>query len=169
MPNNRRRRRSRPALPQRTIPFDFAGTCAAATKQISCSDLVLTRNRAMRPYKAVCRAVWQYSGYTPPAFFIALHDTKGDVLCVSKNTVVGSSPSSVSVYAPRGTDYGDFESDVSVVLFLNFPYYSAGTITYSGTIWMQFAPHKITSRVALSRMYPDCYPPDDDENELQIV
>lgn len=142
-----RRHRGRRAIKD-VIPFDFVATFGAASKQVQVADLSIVRNRSMRPVRvAVSAAV---IGATQlPALVLSLYDTKEDIINVSRPVVLGSTSKTLSVSAPRGTDYGDYASDTSNVIGLNALGYYNGTLTVAGTLWMQFAPHKVPSRVAL--------------------
>jgi len=150
-----RRLRRRIFLPPNTIAFDFAGVASAASKSITPDDLELKLTRAMRPVRATCSVA--ITGATQlPAFYISIYGTHDkDILTVSRNVVVGSTARTITVNVPRATDFGDYPSAGNTqVIMLSFPNYYNGTITYSGTLWVQFAPHKVASKVALVKEPP---------------
>lgn len=147
----RRRRSNRSRFSNTVIPYDFWGQAQGSSKIITCEDLGLTRNRTMRPVRAVCTVVWQYSGYAAPCAMLSLFDTKADVCAVSQTVICGGTSRSMSCRATRATDFGDYHSDKSNVLTIIFPGYASGTITYSGTVWIQIAPHKVATHVSIAQ------------------
>lgn len=149
--------------PRDVIPYDFVATFGAASKRVSPDDLGLVTNRAMRPVKAsVNAAIVAHS--VNPALYLSLYDTKTDIINVSRSVVLGTSTARVSVHAPRGTDFGDYSSSSSPVLDLNLANFYNGSVTVSGTIWFQFAPHKVTTKVSLFGPFP----PEDPKNLVPL-
>lgn len=140
-------RRRRRGGPPRLLPYDFVASFGATSKNVTCADLGLVRNRSMRPYRAHVTAA--IVGATQmPALYLSLFDTKNDVVGISYNCVLGATARSVSVRVPRFTDFGDYHDDGSVVMTISLGNYYNGTATVAGTIWMQFAPHKVATKVS---------------------
>lgn len=148
----RNRRNTRRAAP-RVLPFDFYSIISASTKIINVEDLGLARNRAMRPVSAKITAVSTATSQLPVCYIALYGPSDSDNIAVSANTVLGVAPRTLSVRAPRVTDFGDYASDTAPVLQVFLPGYYSGTITVSGTVWMQFAPHKVTTKVALAQRF----------------
>lgn len=130
------------------VNYDFVASFGSAGKKVTPADLGIVRNRSMRPLRVVANAVMCGASQSP-AMYLSLYDTKDDIISVSRSVVVGNFSTRTSVSAPRGTDFGDYAADDSNVFQINLANYYNGTITVSGTIWMQFVSHKITSKVAL--------------------
>lgn len=148
------RRRKKGGGGHSRIPYDFVASFAAGSKNITCADLGIVRNRSMKPVRISISAAI-VSASQLPACYITLNDTKEDTLTVSRSVVLGATARSISVSAPRSTDFGDYKSDNSNVATIICPNWYNGTVTASGTVWMDYAPHKVTTRVALCGPYLD--------------
>ncbi len=142
-----------------TLSFDFFGTSTSSTKSITSADLTLPKSRPLRLVRVTVTfaAVGNNSTYgVPPSFpcvQVHLHDTKGDTVAVSAVKVASFSTTTLSVRCPPGTDFGDIDTDNKTCVLLVFPGFVPGvTITYSGTIWVQFGPHRISSKVSALRV-----------------
>lgn len=71
-------------LSPRFVPFDFYGTCSSSTKELIPSDIGLSLNRSVRPYRAqVSASIAGSSQYSVMSF--AMHDTENDIIGVSLN------------------------------------------------------------------------------------
>ncbi|KZC13101.1 hypothetical protein WN55_05506 [Dufourea novaeangliae] len=116
------------------------------TKDIVPSDIGLVLNRSVRPYRAVVSASIVASTQLP-SFAFSMYDTKNDIIGVSPNKVLSAATVMVRLRAPWGTDFGDYATSSSILTLIFSGYYN-GTITYSGTIWFQLAPHKVASKVS---------------------
>lgn len=102
----------------------------------------------MRPVR-VSLSVAVINGTQLPAIYISLQDTKEDTINISRSVVAGATAKFISVRAPRGTDFGDWASDNSPVFVITAANFYNGNITASGTVWIEYAPHKVTTKVAL--------------------
>lgn len=162
MPSRRKTRRS-PRQPPRLVPCDFWGIAQASSKIVNLSDLSMPSTRAMRPYKATISAA-VVSQSQNPGFQFSIHGPSDtDNITVSRNIVLGSTARSITAFAPRMTDFGDYPAENTPVITMFFPGYYNGTITFSGTVWFQIAPHRVMSKVALTRLFdPDSRDPGDD-------
>lgn len=168
MPRRQRRTRRGRSFPPRVIPFDTFGTVSAASKNITAGDIGLPTSRSVRPIRATISVA--IVGHTQcPAFNYGLMgpSDSGNVT-VSRTLVVGVTARSVGVSAPRGTDYGVYDQGGRVVCTLYFPGYYNGTITFSGTIWFQYAPHRQMTKVAFEQMCPELNKSgSDDDDEIE--
>lgn len=139
----RRGRRSR-----QVVPYDFVATFSSSSKLVQLEDLKIDRNRAMRPVRVSVSAA--ITGQTQlPALVISLFDTKDDIVNVSRPVTVGVSPTRLSLSVPRTTDFGGYHDDKSSVMIFNLLNYYNGTVTITGTLWMQYVAHKVPSQVAI--------------------
>lgn len=141
------------------VPYDFVASFSAIGKSVTVSDLGITRNRSMRASR-VSLSVAIVGSTQLPAAYISLYDTKEDIVNTSRSIVVGATAKNISVRAPRGTDFGDWATDNSPVFVITASNYYNGVITASGTVWIEYAPHKVTSKVAL--LGPFHFPPTED-------
>lgn len=147
----RRARNGRRSLPPRVIPYDFAAQYKTANKGVTLAMLDIKINRPMRPFAVRITASFSAPvGVAFPIFFFALYGPSDvDNIALSSNVALSGTTQRLYVRAPRGTDFGDYPHDGNVLQFLSSGFNQNGTFSVSGTVWMQFAPHKVATTLTL--------------------
>lgn len=155
MPRRRGRGRRGKAVPPRVVPFDFYGIMKSTTKLVNHSDVGLLGTRAYRIHSYSVQIVCTMSGDYPTTVSIATYNSQAsDLVHISRPQLVSKNiPRIIRGKIPSFIDYGDIQGTdpTRAPLLLITQQWSEGpvpTVTFSGTIWIQFAPHKVPTKVA---------------------
>lgn len=150
----RRRRTRRRASRGQTLPYDFFGFTSAGSKSITKSDLGIESGRQFRVVRVhVEAAVSDKTDYFLPQFptlYCAVnHGSASDVCTTSRPVTLSVATRSVNIRVPRIIDYSAAPSNYTVVQLYFVGMVTNLTVSFSGTVWIQFAGHKFSSKVAL--------------------
>ena len=149
------RRRSRRARGGRAqvLPYDFWGTTSTATKNITKSDLGLENGRQFRVVRAVVEAsaadkVDYFLPQFPIMHVLVNHGTAADACTTSRPVTLSVATRRVSVRVPRVIDFSEAPANFPLVELYFAGEVANVTVSFSGTVWVQFAGHKHTSKVS---------------------
>jgi len=148
----RRRPRRRARRSGHTLNFDFYGwisTDSGNQKSITAQQLSIPVTRAGRPLslRLELDAVATTSTYMVPSnspiLCASILSARGDVVAFTKPTLIPhGSKTTVSLRAPRSTDFSQY-SPSGQVIHLYFQQAAQNTtVSYSGSVLMQFTPHQ---------------------------
>lgn len=168
MPRRRgpRRARRRRSGMQRVVAFDFYGDTTANLTPIDAEAANIPMTRGLRILKVVLQ-VSVSTNFATGMVQLTLYDTKGDIVSVSQPTIAGNfTPRRIVVSAPRFTDYGDLNpnnaSKHAFCMLSAFNFASGAIITYAGSVFVQFLPHKVGTQIRAERFVH--YRPEPDED-----
>lgn len=150
-------RRNRRLRPSNTLAYDFWGTLDSGAKQVNAGDLKVDTNRPFKPVRVIIKfaCVGSSSNYSIPTKYpvilISVRSPNKEQVTVSNNHIVTFVEKSLSVRIPRSIDvgiYGPSDTVFDIMLAGHAP----GTIvTYSGTCYVKYSPHKVVSVVSLNQ------------------
>lgn len=143
MPSRRRRRRGRrPGGRGWTLPWNFSASFGAASKQIQLSDVGLDSSRPIRVRSVNVSAVIVGHTQCPTLYLSIPSGSAATIGAYSRPISIGVTPVRLSVRNPPFTDFRLFgTADVLCQLLLK-NYYN-GTLTVSGTIFVDYMPNDL--------------------------
>lgn len=148
----RRNRRRKKRVTPRTVGYDFRGSTSQGTKDINYSDIGFSNVNSPFRVLGIRLSVAVSPTYEPAVVQIALYHNivdvanQRDVVSVSPAKVVGPNPTTISVRAPRNQDYGTSVANRAICT-LNIVETKV-LVTFSGTVWIQSAPHRLMTAVS---------------------
>lgn len=149
-----RRGGRRNRFPARTVPFDCVGNFQATTKIINHADLGFTATRSFRVIAFRFQVVSKSSDF-PVAVQVSVYNPEASDICyVSRPSLTDHRVKVISGRLPRFMDFGDVgtKNVNTPVLIFSYVGNASGTvyptIYFTGTVWIQYAPHKIPSAVS---------------------
>lgn len=148
MPRRRNRRTRRRTLPN-VLRYDYVAQFAATSKEVQVQDVGL--NGINRPCRILGGSfTFTVVGHTRcPAVQVVVWGPAKEALTISAPSSIGVSPRRITFRVPRGTDYSSFAPTDSL-MSINIPMYYDGTITVTGWLTVQHAPHKQVSKVTVT-------------------